>query len=66
VLVETAAVTAWETGHGRALSATERYAIAKMALFQAFDERAAPPLMREPVRVRAADMAGILDTLGIE
>jgi hypothetical protein len=35
----TGRVAWWEAAHGRRLSATERYAIAKMALFQAFDER---------------------------
>jgi hypothetical protein len=36
-----------------------------MALFQAFDERATPELMRREVRVRAADMAAIVETLGL-
>lgn len=48
------------------LSGTERYAVAKMALFQAFDERAEPGAMREAVVVRAADAAGILEKLGRE
>jgi hypothetical protein len=66
VLVSAEAILAWEEGHGRPLSGTERYAIAKMALFQAFDDRATPELMKQDVRVRAADVAGILDTLGLE
>ena len=56
----------WEQSHARELSATERYAVAKMALFQAFDERATPELMKQEVRVRAADVTAILDTLGLE
>ena len=65
VLVEEAAVRAWEQSHGRTLSATEWYALAKMALFAAFDERAEPSAMRgEPVRLRAADVAGIMERLG--
>jgi hypothetical protein len=60
------AVSRWETAHGRQLTATERYAIAKMALFQAFDERSNPGEMREQVRVRAADVEAILETLGID
>ena len=66
VLVSEAAVAAWEQSHARTLSTTERYAIAKMALFQAFDERETPDLMKQDVRVRAADVTGILDTLGLE
>jgi hypothetical protein len=37
-----------------------------MALFQAFDERATPHLMKQEVRLRAADVAAILETLGLE
>jgi hypothetical protein len=66
VLVSETAIAAWEQSHGRELSTTERYAIAKMALFQAFDERTTPELMKQDVRVRAADVTGILDTLGLE
>ena len=40
VFLSAAAVRFWEQAHGRALNSTERYAAAKMALFQAFDERA--------------------------
>ena len=39
VVVSDAAVASWQNESGRTLSATEQYAIAKMALFQAFDER---------------------------
>jgi hypothetical protein len=65
VLVQENAVGAWETAHDRSLSSTERYAIAKMALFQAFDERAAPDEMLGPVRVRHADVEAIVETLGL-
>ena len=44
---------------------TERYAVAKMALFQAFDERTEPALMKDPVHVRAADVEAIVETLGL-
>src|SRR4051794_774982 len=40
VFVGDTAAQAWEETHGRTLIGNERYAIAKMALFQAFDERA--------------------------
>ena len=39
--------------------------LAKLALFQAFDERATPDLMKSEVRVRNADMQSILETLGL-
>jgi hypothetical protein len=64
VMVSTASVGAWEASHGRTLSATERYAVAKLALFQAFDERP-PDRMRTPVEVRPADVEGIIETLGL-
>ena len=51
---------------GREILANVRYAIAKMALFQAFDERGTPELMKVEVVVRAEDVAGILEKLGLE
>jgi hypothetical protein len=66
VFVSAEAVRSWEERHGRGLVATERYATAKMALFQAFDERANPGLMKQDIRVRAADMEAILAGLGID
>src|SRR5208337_635001 len=38
VAVAARSLRAWEETHGRDLSSTERYAVAKMALFQALDE----------------------------
>jgi hypothetical protein len=66
ILVSEEALAQWEQAHARSLAATERYAIAKLALFQAFDERATPDLMKQDVEVRAADVTAILDTLGLE
>ena len=66
VFVSDGAVSGWETDHNRLLSATERYAVAKMALFQAFDERSSPAVMGETVRVQAEGLALILETLGLE
>ena len=62
VIVPVSALVEWEQAHERVLTANERYAVSKMALFQAFDDRA-PEQMKEPVRVRAADAGGILDGL---
>jgi hypothetical protein len=66
VLVSDASLEDWQSRHGRTLYASERYAIAKMALFQAFDERPNPASMGADVHVRAADVEAILITLGIE
>jgi hypothetical protein len=66
VLVSDAAVESWQNQAGRALSGTEKYAVAKMALFQALDERQTPGAMGEPVRVRPADIQAILETLNID
>lgn len=66
VLASDTALEDWEGRHGRTLYASERYAIAKMALFQAFDERPNPGAMSADVLVRAADVEAILIALGIE
>ncbi|MGA3042639.1 MAG: hypothetical protein ABSF54_17830 [Bryobacteraceae bacterium] len=66
VLLSDTAVEDWQSRHGRTLYASERYAIAKMALFQAFDERPNPAAMSADVLVRAADVEAILIALGIE
>ena len=66
VQVRDEAMAGWEREHGRALMPNERYGVAKMALFQAFDERGTPELMKQDVEVRAADVAGILEKLGLE
>jgi hypothetical protein len=58
-------VALWERSHARELSSNERYAIAKMALFQAFDDRASPGLMKDAVRVRPADVEAIVETLDL-
>lgn len=65
VVVADRAVHVWETAHARTLSPTERYAIAKLALFQAFDERSAPPETALEVRVAAAEVEAIAERLGL-
>ena len=65
VFVGDEALQSWEQEHGRQIGSTERYAIAKMSLFQAFDQRPAPDAMNEEVRVQAADVESILATLDI-
>jgi len=65
VFVSGAALGAWEEKHARELSSTERYAISKIALFQAFDERATPDLMKGEIRVRNADVEAIIESLDL-
>src|SRR5207249_1291458 len=65
VFVPDEALQSWQQGHGRQLGSTERYAVAKMSLFQAFDRRATPDAMRDEVRVEAEDVESILATLDI-
>ncbi len=65
VIVEISAVESWNVEHGRALTGTEQYAVAKLALFQAFDERDEPSQMSKEVRVRTHDLAAILESLDI-
>jgi hypothetical protein len=63
VRVEAPAVAGWQAAHDRTLSSAERYAIAKMALFRAFDERVSPSEMCHPIRVRNADLDSIVQNL---
>lgn len=65
VFVEDRAVDAWTAKHGRPLADNERYAIAKMALFEAFDERPDPAAMQAPIRVAAGHAEDLLARLGI-
>ena len=45
ILVVKSALDAWARANGRALTSSEEYAVAKMRLFQAFDDGAVPPAM---------------------
>lgn len=65
VFLAPSATAAWEDEH-HTLSTNERYAIAKMALLQAFDEREDPRQMRQAVIIRRADAESILQILGID
>jgi len=65
VVLPVAGVREWERAEQRKLSSTEQYAVAKMALLQAFDERAGPAALAAQVRVRNADIQGIVERLGL-
>jgi len=66
VFVSRDATASWQQQSGRSLSSTEQYAIAKMALFQAFDERETPEALSAHVHVRPADVRAILAGLNID
>ncbi len=66
VFLEDAAVAEWERRHSRELNMTERYAVVKMALFQAFDEREKPAQMRTGVAIGPDQIGLLLETLGID
>ena len=65
VFVGDAELEEWQKAHGRALGSTERYAVAKLALFQAFDQRETPAAMHEEVHVKPEDVELFLATLDI-
>ena len=57
------AAEAWEQEHGRRLDERERYAVAKLALFSAFDERPNPEAAQAPVEVTAEAAARLIERL---
>ena len=63
VVVTDRAVDRWQSAHARTLSSTERYAIAKLALFEAFDKQGAPPQAAIEVLVSQADVEAIAERL---
>lgn len=60
-----ASIADWENANQRTLTAAERYAIAKIALFQAFDERAAPDTLDSVLDVGFTQISAIVETLGL-
>lgn len=57
-------IDAWQEAHGRELLSKERYAVAKLALFEAFDIRPDPQSLQEPVLADADAVEKSLKTLG--
>ena len=66
IFIKHAAIDSWQKENGRTLGANERYAIAKMALFQAFDERETPEAACANVEVTPAAVRTILASLNID
>jgi hypothetical protein len=69
IFVHQSAMEAWARKNGRPLSSSEEYAVAKMRLFQAFDEGAVkPPAPGQPeaeVAVDDSNLETLLEQLGI-
>jgi hypothetical protein len=69
IFVHQSAMEAWARKNGRPLSSSEEYAVAKMRLFQAFDEGAVkPPAQGQPdaeVAVDDSNLETLLEQLGI-
>jgi hypothetical protein len=64
VFLSGAALEPWQTAHGRELTGSERYAIAKLALQQALDGSPEPAGLNREVRVEPAAVAETLERLG--
>jgi len=69
IFVHQSALDGWAAQNGRPLSSSEEYAVAKMRLFNAFDEGAvkASPSGEPPLEVivNEANLEGLLGQLGI-
>jgi hypothetical protein len=64
VLLAEAVVAAWSESHLRTLSSTELYAIAKLSLFEAFDQRENVEESSVPVEADAEAIDRHLEALG--
>lgn len=58
------AISAWELRAARQMLSKERYAVAKMALFEAFNERPNPAALGTPVLAGTESVARFLAILG--
>jgi hypothetical protein len=69
IFVKQSALDGWAKQNGRPLTSSEEYAVAKMRLFQAFDESSvqAPPEGQQPreVVVDESNLEDLLGRLGI-
>ena len=65
IFVRQSALDAWAKQNGRPLTSSEEYAVAKMRLFQAFDEGSVQaPLDGQPAREVLVDESNLEDLLG--
>ena len=66
VFLEEAAVTAWASAHGRALTESEEYAAAKLRLFRAFDELEDVQAQGRRLRIDGPALEQSLASLGVQ
>jgi len=65
IFVRQSALDAWAKHNGRSLTSSEEYAVAKMRLFQAFDEGSVqPPPEGQQAREVVVDESNLEDLLG--
>lgn len=64
VLLAEAVVAAWSESHQRTLSSTELYAIAKLSLFESFDERENVEQISMPIEIDGGAIGRHLEALG--
>ncbi|HTF25480.1 MAG TPA: hypothetical protein VK937_16480 [Candidatus Limnocylindria bacterium] len=65
IFVRQSALDAWAKQNGRSLTSSEEYAVAKMRLFQAFDEGSVqPPPEGQQAREVVVDESNLEDLLG--
>jgi hypothetical protein len=65
VFVRQSAVEKWSKRAGRKLSSTEEYAVAKMRLFDAFDEMADLAAIKPELTVDESNLDGLLEKLDL-
>lgn len=65
ILVDRASLESWMKKSGRSLTGTEEYAVAKMRLFQAFDEDEDLAASRPELLVNEANLNSLLERLDL-
>ena len=65
LMLEDSVAEAWEAQNQFLLTETQRYAMAKMAFFQALDEGPGPRPPPGPIAIRREDLAAIAVTLNL-
>lgn len=65
VVVSRETLEQWAVHSGRSLTSTEEYAVAKMRLFQAFDEEDNLAHSRPVLQVDAANLAALIESLNL-
>ena len=65
VVVSREAIERWAGHSGRSLNSTEEYAVAKMRLFQAFDQEDNLAQVRPVLQVDAGNLDGLIESLNL-